>query len=233
MFSGLSRGLARQKEAKVKRLETDKQSKIQMWQSWESDLKKTYLQEKKRHAANLGSLDKEILEARLIQDQARAILREMAISEKETAVRKSSLRSVARGYPKPLRFNNPGCRRSGCLVQGPRSCNWSPYSAKHSPATHSPSYHVSGTADSHNCYEPCVCAYFLPGKIIPCKYMQTLGVLRLLLLQILTWVPSLQCRSQRGCSFPLHSRRARFHPVQRDLQVQFSLQASHKICHPR
>ena len=73
--------VARKAENRLKKLEADRIEKGRLWLSWEKEVKQVYLQEKCRHAGNIEALDKEIREAKIAQDQARAQVRDIAAGD--------------------------------------------------------------------------------------------------------------------------------------------------------
>ena len=70
--------LARKAETKVMKIQGDLQERKRMWAEWERQLKQCYTSEKRRHAASLESLGKDLLEAMQQQDVAREEVRRVA-----------------------------------------------------------------------------------------------------------------------------------------------------------
>ena len=65
----------RKAEAKVKKIQDDKEKHIQMWKTWEADMKAAWLREKKRFAAESERLEREAAESLQAQEDARCNLR--------------------------------------------------------------------------------------------------------------------------------------------------------------
>ena len=72
---------ARKDEGRVKRVLSEKEKKIKLWEEWQRDVKSKFLQERKRHLHDLVTLDKELQDALSQQEVARALVRRVAAEE--------------------------------------------------------------------------------------------------------------------------------------------------------
>ena len=75
--------LARKAEGKVAKLQGEVQERKKMWAEWELQLKQCYMSERKRHAASLEALGRDLQDAVLQQEHARQEVRRVASGQQE------------------------------------------------------------------------------------------------------------------------------------------------------
>ena len=66
---------ARKAEARVKKLNADKEKREQQWALWERDMKVAWLREKAQYGRDMEQIDREIVSAMTAQEEARTALR--------------------------------------------------------------------------------------------------------------------------------------------------------------